>query len=496
MKAIIYVRKSTDTEDKQLLSLEAQKDEMLALAEKYDLEIVATYEESQSAYKTGRPVFNQVVKDFEKGKAEVLLVWKFNRIARNLEDGGKIAHMLQNEIIKEIRTYERVYLPSDHAVLIAVELGSANQDSRNISVDVKRGNRKKLNNGEWPNKAPLGYINATEGSQKIMKLDKARAPYIKKAFEMYSTGNHSVKEIAQTLETRGFKSRRNKPVSASMIHNALQKNFYHGVMQWAGEFYKGNHKPLISQKLFQKCEEVRLGYNKPKQQKEKKLHFSMRGVFKCELCGCKITAEKQKDISYYHCTNGKGICDQKKKFMREDILEEALIEKLKENKISDTLIELLYDASLERFHNENLTKKSNKKRLQAELEALKEKESLLTDKLLEGILSNDIYTKKSKELKLNIFEKERQVDTNEVNIEKELSTFELTKTVFKSFNFNDISFSEMKTEEKYKTLNNLLSNSTLKNENGSKTLILQYKKPFNIVSRASHKDMCPELLPD
>lgn len=494
MKAIIYVRKSTDTEDKQLLSLEAQKDEMLVLAEKNNLEVVSTYEESQSAYKTGRPIFNQVVRDFEKGKADVLLVWKFNRIARNLEDGGKIAHMLQNEIIKEIRTYERVYLPSDHAVLIAVELGSANQDSRNISVDVKRGNRKKLNNGEWPNKAPLGYIN--NKAEKVMELDKERAPFIKKAFEMYSTGNHSVKEIAQTFEARGFKSRRNKSVSVSMIHNALQKTFYHGVMEWAGEFYKGNHKPLVSQKLFLKCEEVRLGYNKPKQQKEKKLHFSMRGIFKCELCGCSVTAEKQKGISYYHCTNGKGICDQKKKFIREDKLEKALIEKLKENKISDTLIELLYDASLERFHNENLTKKSNKKRLQAELEALRDKESLLTDKLLEGVLSNDIYTKKSKELKLNIFEKERQIDTNEVNITKELATFELTKTVFKAFNFNDISFSKMKTEEKHKTLNNLLSNSTLKNENGSKTLILQYKKPFNIVARASNMDMCPALLPD
>jgi hypothetical protein len=54
----------------------------------------------------------------------------------------------------------------------------------------------------------------------------------------------------------------------------------------------------------------------------------------------------------------------------------------------------------------------------------------------------------------------------------------------------------MKTEEKHKTLNNLLSNSTLKNENGSKTLILQYKKPFNIVARASNMDMCPALLPD
>jgi len=101
-------------------------------------------------------------------------------------------------------------------------------------------------------------------------------------------------------------------------------------MQWKGEFYKGNYKPLISQQLFLKCEEVRLGYQKPKQQKEKKLHSSMRGIFECELCGCSITAEKQKGISYYHCTNGKGICDQKKKFMREDILEEALIEKLKE----------------------------------------------------------------------------------------------------------------------------------------------------------------------
>lgn len=489
-----YYRKSSESEDRQVQSLESQKTEMMRIAQLHNLNVVKEYSESQSAKIPGRPQFIQMINDIKSGKVNAILTWKLDRLARNMIEGGVIMELLTTGVLKEIRTHEKTYYSTDNILFMSVVFGMANQYSRDLSVNVKVGNKTKLKNGQWPNKAPLGYIN--NKATKEIELDPERASYIKQAFEMYSTGNHSVKQIAKELQDKGLVARSGKPVSASMIHYALRNTFYFGLMEFGGELYKGNYKPLISKSLFDKCQEIRTGNKKPKAQEKKNLSFSMRGIFSCEICGCAITAEKQKGIDYYHCTNGKKNCNQKKQFVRGDELEGVLISQLEKLGISDELIDIVHDASLERFHNEVVDTKTNKKRLEAELDTLKAKESMLTDKLLDGVLSNDIYTKKSKELKLAIFDKERQIDNNEVDYEKELATFELTKKAFKAFNFNKISFSELKNGEKLETFKNLLSNSTLKNENGSKTLNLQYKKPYDVIARGSYLDLCPELLPD
>lgn len=489
-----YYRKSSESEDRQVQSLESQKNEMMKIAQQNNLNVVLEYSESQSAKIPGRPQFLQMIKDIKSGKVNAILTWKLDRLARNMIEGGMIMELLTTGVIKEIRTYDKTYYPSDNILFMSVIFGMANQYSRDLSENVKRGHRTHLESGRWPNKAPLGYKN--NRNTKETDVCKTEAPYIRKAFEMYATGNHSVKEIAEVLYGKGFRSKTGKKVSHSNIHLMLKKKFYFGIMESYGKLYKGNHKPLVSKRLFDECQEVRLNYKKPKAQPEKKLSFSMRGIFSCEVCGCMITAEKQKGINYYHCTNGKKICNQKKTFIREDDLEQTLISKIEKLGMPDELIDIVHDASLERFHNEVRDTKANKKRLEAELEALKGKESLLTDKLIEGILSNEVYKNKTKELQLDIFDMERRIEESELDTEKELATFELTKTAFKAFKIKTSEFLELNSEDKSQTYKKLLSNSTLKTENGSKTLILQYKKPYDIIAEASYSELCPKLLLD
>lgn len=494
MKAILYARKSSESEDRQVQSIESQLSELHILAEKLNIEILGEYTESQSAKKLGRSVFAEVIEQITSGQADTLFVWKLDRLARNMVDGGLIMELLTTGVLKQIVTPEKTYYSTDNVLFMSVVFGMANQYSRDLSTVVKRGNRTKLENGVWPNKAPLGYVN----NKNTKKIDVCpiEAKYVQKVFGMYSTGTHSCKDISDILYKDGFKSKLGNQISTSNIHLILQNTFYFGMMKSNGNYYKGNHTPLISKKIFDLCQEVRTGYKKAKPQKTKELHFSMRGIFRCENCDCAITAEKQKGINYYHCTNGKKICDQKKKFIREDDLEKELVSEIEKIKFDDELIDILHDASLEIFHASNKDTQTHKKALESKLQALRAKESILTDKLLEGILSNEIYNQKSKEIKLEIFDLERRINAKEIDIEKELLTFELTRNAFKAFNFNDISFSEMKNEKKHKTLQKLLSNSTLKNENGSKTLILQYKKPYDRIARASFLTSHSELLPD
>ncbi len=494
MNYATYYRKSSESEDRQVQSIESQRAEMMNIAQENNFNVVAEYQESQSAKTPGRPQFLKMIDDIKSGKVNAILTWKLDRLARNMIEGGVIMELLTTGVLKEIRTHERPYYPHDNILLMSVVFGMANQYSRDLSENVKRGNRTKLEKGQWPNKAPLGYTN--DKNTKNLVLNPTEAKHIKKAFELYSTGSYSVKEISDILYKRGFKSKTVKQVSGSNIHLLLQKTIYFGLMKWNGQYYQGNHEPIISKKLFDECQKVRTNYGKAKLQPKKQLHFSMRGIFECEVCGCNITAEKQKGISYYHCTNGKKICDQKKTFFREDELENELVSEIQSIAFDDELIDILHDASLERFHNEVRDTNAEKQRAEVHLVALREKESVLTDKLIDGVLSNDIYTQKMNSLKLEIFETEQLIANSSIDIEKELATFELTKEMFKAFNFNDISFSELTEEEKLQTFKKLLSNSTLKHENGVKSLNLQYKKPYDVIARTPYRKLCPELLPD
>lgn len=139
MKFIIYCRKSTDSEDRQVLSLESQENELRALAKAKGLQVVEVLIESKSAKKAGRPVFNDMLKMIERGKVDGIICWKLDRLARNMRDGGVIIDLLQNGIIKEIHTHEGVHRPSDNVLLMSVNLGMANQYIRDLSENVKRG---------------------------------------------------------------------------------------------------------------------------------------------------------------------------------------------------------------------------------------------------------------------------------------------------------------------------------------------------------------------
>jgi len=93
-KFFLYARKSTDVEDKQVLSIEAQVAELRAFAKRENLEIIEELIEKQSAKIPGRPVFNSMMSRIEKNEADGIISWHPDRLARNSVDGGKIIYLL------------------------------------------------------------------------------------------------------------------------------------------------------------------------------------------------------------------------------------------------------------------------------------------------------------------------------------------------------------------------------------------------------------------
>jgi len=183
---ILYCRKSSESEDRQVLSIESQINELKRLAERLNLQVVVVLSESKSAKQPGRPIFDEVIKSIYQGKADGIICWKLDRLARNPIDGGRIIWMLQQGIIKHIQTFDREYYPEDNVLMMNMEFGMANQFVLDLSKNVKRGLKAKAEKGWLPSAPPLGYLNdrtITRGRSEIIK-DPERFNIVKKMWNL------------------------------------------------------------------------------------------------------------------------------------------------------------------------------------------------------------------------------------------------------------------------------------------------------------------------
>jgi len=148
IKYFIYARKSSESEDRQVQSIDDQVNRLKKLANDLNLDIKKTYTEAKSAKKPdNRPIFDEMIQRIENGEAEGILCWQINRLSRNPIDSGKLSWLLQRGILKSIQTIDRQYLPEDNVLLFSVESGVANQYILDLSKNTKRGMLSKLEKG-------------------------------------------------------------------------------------------------------------------------------------------------------------------------------------------------------------------------------------------------------------------------------------------------------------------------------------------------------------
>ncbi len=159
-KYFIYARKSTDVEDKQVLSIEAQLVELRAYAKKEGLLIADELIEKQSAKTPGRKIFGDMLKSIEAGEASGILAWHPDRLARNSVDGGQIVYLLDQTHLQSLKFptfwFENT---SQGKFMLSIAFGQSKYYVDNLSENTKRGLRQKVRRGEFPGNAPVGYIN-------------------------------------------------------------------------------------------------------------------------------------------------------------------------------------------------------------------------------------------------------------------------------------------------------------------------------------------------
>jgi DNA invertase Pin-like site-specific DNA recombinase len=307
LKHFIYCRKSSEDDDRQALSIVAQLSELGAIREGGHLSVIDTFNESKSAKEPGRQVFNEMLRRIEAGEANAILTWKLDRLARNFDDGGRIIGMLQRGVIQEIRTFEKTYLPTDNVLLIAVELGMANQYVRDLSLNIRRGIREKIRRGIFYGKAPLGYYN--EPRLRTIEPHPRDFKKVKVLFKRFATGEYSLTQIQREFAKAGLVGTRSgQPLPLSSIFNLLRKPFYYGVFNHKGELHQGVHVPMISKQTFEDVQKALIAVGKPRNGQRKEKGFFFLNFARCGSCGYAITAERKVKKSglrfrYYRCTH-------------------------------------------------------------------------------------------------------------------------------------------------------------------------------------------------
>ena len=358
----LYARKSTESEERQVLSIDSQIKEMLQLAERENLEIVTMKRESHSAKETGqRPVFNEIVEEIRAKKYNGILTWAPDRISRNAGDLGKIVDLMDAGMLQEIRTFGQKFSNNPNEKFLLMILGSqAKLENDNRGVNVKRGLRTRVEMGLWPGVAPLGYLNQKHMDKKCQVIvDPLRAPIVKKMFEKVAYEKMSGRKIYNWLRFEAnFYTRGNKPLTLGGIYRILENHFYYGTFEsprGSGNWYTGKHEPIITKELFDLVQKQIKSNILRVENKE----FAFTKLMTCGLCGSGISAdEKFKKYKngtitryvYYGCTKARG-ADCKCGYTEEkDILKqfEEIIEKIDINEIQ---IKEKIKADVEKFTN-------------------------------------------------------------------------------------------------------------------------------------------------
>lgn len=426
IKYALYARKSSSDENRQIQSIEDQLERMTEVAENLGLNVVESYSESRSAkIPNKRHEFNKMIEAINSGRVDGILVWSLSRLARNPLESGIIQQLLHEEKIKVIQTIDKRYLPEDNAIIFSVESGMHSEFSRELKKLVKRGMRKKIREGGIAGLAPEGYRN--DRDLKIIIPDQDRFPLIRKAFDMYLTGDFSVTEVKEALDSWGYttikrKKRGGGPLTRSAIYHMFTNIRYVGLIPNPDDPtlpFKGIHQPMITEDEFFRIQS--LLQNKGKGRNVSKRTFPLKGLLHCGECGCSITAEshakrlKSGEINYhvyYHCTK-KRVCSQK------GVTEKQLYTLIDNESMRYKIPSELYDWGMKAVKSiakkELVERELIKESSLASIEEIQKRLSRYMDLLERGIITEENFKLKEKELSEELYKRKQAQFDNDNN---------------------------------------------------------------------------------
>ena len=402
-KFFLYARKSTDVEDRQVLSIDAQLTELREYAVREGIEISAEIVEKQSAKVPGRPLFNKMMKEIEIFGGNIL-AWNPDRLARNSVDGGQIIYLLDTGKLASIK-FPTFWCDSTSQgkFMLNMAFGQSKYYVDSLSENTKRGFRQKVRMGIFPSQAPLGYLN--DSRTKTIVVEKKKSRIVRLAFERYVKGNMRLEDVSNFLAKSGVTTRTGKRISKTKASFTLSNPFYIGLFKYGGEIHEGKHEPIISKKLFDEAQEM-LKFRGQPDRKPQNEPQPFCGLISCASCGMMITAEnktkRQKngnvhEYTYYRCTKKSKVMKCPEMSLRSEKLDEQLSSLIQEVSLPKDGAEELNRLALQDYKNSAPSLTTSVKEKETRLSVISQKlERLLTGYLDQVIDQVDYTSQKTK----------------------------------------------------------------------------------------------------
>src|SRR3989338_410282 len=487
----IYCRKSSETEDRQVLSIESQTNELTSLASRLSLQIEKIFSEAQSAKEPGRPVFNEMMKRIYKGEARGIICWKLDRLARNPIDGAAVIWALKQNGIEIITTNQTYRQGDDNTILMYIEFGMAQKYIDDLSRNVKRGNKTKLEKGGWLGGAPIGYLNHTDPLTKEITLivDKERFPLIRKMWDLLFTQSYSVRQIVNIandewgMRTRKTRRQGGRPISLSTGYKIFTNPFYCGLMiRREGEF-PHRYQKMVTAGEFDRVQLILGRQSKPR---PKTHEFAFTGMIRCGECGCLITAEDKikinkgnrriHDYTYYHCTKRKREIKCSQRYLEVKKLEKQIDDYLGRIQISEEFKNWAINYLRSRNDKEIEDRTARYKNLQEAYSQSQRQLDNLTRMRYRELIADEEYTRERNRLRIEMAQTKEKLGDTEHRAESWLG---VSEKVFSCACHARERFRKGDLQTKKLILESIGSNLVLKD----KKLSLEFKKPFFVIEK-------------
>ena len=484
-RAVLYARVSSKEQEKEGYSIPAQQRLLREYAQEHDLRIVEEFVDVETAKKAGRAAFGEMLAFLGQDRdCRIVLVEKTDRLYRNFKDWVLLDELdLQIHLVKQGSIASKGSRSSDK-FFYAIQVVMAKNYIDNLAEETSKGMLEKAKQGIWPSRAPLGYVNVTDGSgRKCIEPDPEIAPIIRHLYERYSTGKHSIQDLTREARESGFAYRKSGgSVPRSQVHKILRNRIYSGDFDWNGKTYKGTFEPIVTKELWDRVQHVmdKRSRSAPTRSEHP---FAFSGLVSCGYCGRLLVGERKKEkYVYYHCAGPNRTCPEP--YVREEALEAHFAEALRALAFDEEVAEWIVDALRQSHEDEKRHHDAAVARLQGEYKRLQNRlDAMYVDKL-DGVVDAAFYENKCAEWQEEqdkiLGRIEDHQAANRSYLEEGGKLLDLARRAGELFEAQEV-------REKRRLLEFVLSNSVWK---GGK-LSVEYRQPFDLLAVTTARQ--PEL---
>ena len=409
-----------------------------------------------------------MLKGLRKGDARGVLIHKIDRSARNLKDWADLGELIDGGVEVHFAN-ESLDLHSRGGRLSAdIQAVVASDYIRNLREETKKGLYGRLKEGFYPMGAPIGYLD--NGSATPKTIDPDKGPLVRKAFELYGSGQWSIPTLMEELSRRSLRNRNGGTVSRAGLHTLLRNPFYTGVMRIraSGETYEGNHEALISKNLFDRVQDMLHG----RVGTRVRVHdFPFRRFITCDNCGNSLIGESQKCYVYYRCHT--KTCPGTN--IREEKVSELVTCALTALTFSDQEKALLMARIRELKAAWIASREQELQGLKMKIEQVTERLNRVTDAYLEGALDREMFEERKAVLiseRRALSDRRTDYEANRASVPDELQKFvELAGSAYSLYQNASVA-------KKRRLLRIVMSNCTIR----QKSIGFTWRPPFREVA--------------